>query len=81
MRIKVTKIVLLVVLGLPLAFIGCTKEKAAEAPKEESVAKSLAPPPSIPGVRGQCRYVTRLTDEERTLGTHSSVRLIDPPVQ
>ena len=38
---KLTKIVLLVVLGVSLIFIGCTKEKAAEAPKEESVAKPL----------------------------------------
>ena len=40
---KITKVVLLGVLGVSLSFIGCTKEKVAETPKEESVTKMLVP--------------------------------------
>ncbi len=37
------RIFLLAVLVLSVAFLGCSKEKAAEGPKQESVTKNLAP--------------------------------------
>ncbi len=40
---RLAKIVLLGVLGVSLTFIGCTKGKVAEGPKEASVTKVLAP--------------------------------------
>jgi len=41
---RITKIFIFLALSLVIGFLGCTKEKKAEAPKQEQITKNLAPP-------------------------------------
>jgi hypothetical protein len=42
-HMRYTKVALFGILALALAFVGCTKQKASEAPKQEYMTKSLVP--------------------------------------
>jgi hypothetical protein len=71
------KIFLLIVLILAIGFFGCSKEKKAEGPKQESVTKNLVPAKAE--VKGE-NFVAELSDLQVTTNVDTtSKEIVETP--
>jgi hypothetical protein len=71
------KSVVCLALVLAIGFFGCTKEKAAEAPKQESVTKNLVPPKAE--AKGQ-NFLVELSDLQiATMVNTASKEIVETP--